>query len=77
MRLGVGGQAGQLVRVGQQLLHAPADHMACGLVAADEDEERLVDERVVVERVAVDLGVAEHPDQVVGGPAGRRSSKTG
>ncbi len=46
-----------------------ADHVARRLVAADEDEERLVDERVVVERVAVDLGVAQHADQVVGAAA--------
>ena len=56
--------------LGQQFLHAAADDVAGGLVAPDEDEQRLVDERVVVERVAVDLGVAEHADQVVGGARG-------
>jgi hypothetical protein len=40
------------------------------LVATDEDEEGLVDERGIVERVAVDLGLAQHPDQV-GAAAGR------
>ena len=55
-----------LVGVGEQLLHAAADHVAGRLVAADEDEQGLVDERVVIERVAVDLGVAQHADEVVG-----------
>ena len=71
----VGGQAGQLVGMGQQLLHAAADDVAGGLVAADEDEQGLVDERVVVERVAVDLGVAQDADEVVAccrSPGGRR-----
>ncbi len=54
-----------LVRVGQQLLHAPADDVAGRLVAADQDQQGLVDERLVVERVAVYLGMAEHADEVV------------
>ena len=40
--------------------------MARGLVAADEDQQRLGDDLVVVEPVAVDLGVHEHAHQVVG-----------
>ena len=54
-----------LVAVGEQLVGAAGDHVAGGLVAADEDEQRLVDERVVVEPVAVDLGVHEHAHEVV------------
>ena len=56
-----------LVRVQQQLLHAAADDVARRLVAADEDEQGLVEDVVVVEAVAVDLGVDEHAHQVVGG----------
>ena len=63
---GIGGQPRRLVGVGEQLLDAAADDVAGGLVAADEDQEGLVHERVVVERVAVDLGVAQHADEVVG-----------
>ena len=69
---------GQLVGVGQELLHAAADDVAGRLVAADEDEERLVDERGVVEGVAVDLGVAQHADEVVAVlPVALRSARTG
>ena len=50
----------------QQLLHAAADHVPCGLVAADEDQQRLVEHFVVGQPVAVDLGVHEHAHQVVG-----------
>ncbi len=67
---GVGGQAGQLLGPGQQLLHAAADDVARRLVAADEDEQGLVDERGVVERVAADLGLAQDADEV--GRAARR-----
>ena len=67
---GVGGELRRLVGVGEELLHAAADDMAGGLVAADQDEQRLVDERVVVERVTVDLGMAQHADEVVGVAAG-------
>ena len=50
----------------QQLLDAAADHVARRLVAADEEQQRLEDDLVVVEAVAVDLGVHEHADEVVG-----------
>ena len=62
---GVSGQLRHLVGVGEELLHAAADDMAGRLVAPDQDEQRLVDERPVVQRVAVDLGVAQHADEVV------------
>ena len=55
-----------LVGVQQQLLHAAADHVARRLVAADEDQQRLVQHVVGCEAVAVDLGVHEHAHQVVG-----------
>ena len=55
-----------LVGVQQQLLHAAADDVAGRLVAADEDEQRLVQHVVGVEAVAVDLGVHEHAHEVVG-----------
>ena len=40
------------------------DHVAGGLVAADEDEQRLLHDRLVVEPLAVDLGVAQQADEV-------------
>ena len=55
-----------LVGVQQQLLHAAADDVARGLVAADEDQQRLVQHVVGLEPVAVDLGVHEHAHEVVG-----------
>ena len=50
----------------QQLLHAAADDVARRLVAADEDQQRLVQHVVGAEAVAVDLGVHEHAHEVVG-----------
>ena len=55
-----------LVGVQQQLLHAAADDVARRLVAADEDQQRLVQHVVGAEPVAVDLGVHEHAHEVVG-----------
>ena len=61
----------------QQLLHAAARHVARRLVAAEEQQQRLEHELVVVEAVAVDLGVHEHAHEIVGrGPrAGPRSGR--
>ena len=59
-----------LVGVREQLLDAAGDHVAGGLVAADEDEQGLLDERVFIERMAVDLGVDQDADEVVGGSGG-------
>ncbi len=56
----------------QQLEHAAGQHVAGGLVAADQDQQRLVHEAVQVQPVAVDLGVDEDAHEVVAGlvPAG-------
>ena len=43
----------------------PLMHVAGGLVAADEDEQRFLQQRVVVEPLAVDLGVHEDAHQIV------------
>ena len=50
------------------------DHVAGGLVAADEDEQRLLHDVVGGQALAVDLGVDEDAHQVVGGlrPGARR-----
>ena len=56
-----------MVGIQQELLHAAADHVARRLVAADEDQQRLVQHVVGLEPVAVDLGVHEHAHEVVGG----------
>ncbi len=64
--LALGGQERELVGVGEQLVHAAADDVAGGLVTADEDQERLVDDRGLVEPVPVDLGVDQGADEVVG-----------
>ncbi len=53
--------------VGQELPGPAGDDVAGGLVAADQDQQRLVHQRVVVEPVAVDLGVAQHAHEVVSG----------
>ena len=46
-----------------------ADHVARRLVPADEQEQGLVDQGVVVEPVTVDLPLDEHAEEVVGGEA--------
>jgi hypothetical protein len=53
--------------VAEQLVHALGDDVAGGLVAADEDQQRLRDDLVVGHAVAVDLGLHEHAHQVVRG----------
>ena len=58
----------------EQLLHATARHVARRLVAAEQEQQQLEDELVVVEAVAVDLGVHEHADEVVGRVRARRSA---
>ena len=58
-------QTPQLVRVLQQRVHAAADHVARRLVAADEDQQRLLQQRIVVEPLAVDLGMHERAHQIV------------
>jgi hypothetical protein len=40
--------------------------VATGLVPTDEDEETFHDDRLVVEALPIDLGVAQHADQVIG-----------
>ena len=55
----------ELVRVAQQLCHSPAYDVPGRLVPTDEDQQRLVDEGVLVEAVSVDLGVHQRPDQIV------------
>ncbi len=52
--------------LGQQLVHAATDHMAGGLVAADEDQQRLDHDLFVIEPVAVDLRGREHGHEIVG-----------
>jgi hypothetical protein len=63
----VGHQGLPLVGVDDHLEHAARQHVAGGLVATDQDQQRLVDEAVVVEAVAVDLGVDEGAHEVVAG----------
>ena len=53
-----------LVGVREQRELPAGDHVPGGLVAADEDEQGLLDDRLVVEPLAVDLGVAEQADEV-------------
>ena len=67
----VGRQRRQLVGPFEQGQHAAAQHVARRLVAADQDQERLVHDGLVVEAVAVDLGLAQLGDEVVArvGPA--------
>src|SRR4029450_8415017 len=55
--LGGGGQGAELVGVAQQRVHAAADHVAGRFVAADEDEQRFLQQRVVIQARAVDAGV--------------------
>ena len=75
-RSALGGQLVELVGMGEQLVHAAADDVAGRLVAADQDQQRLVDEGRLVEPVAVDLGVDQRADQVVGLVVPRRCSAT-
>ena len=49
----------------EQRQHAVGHHVAARLVAADQDEQALLDDRLVVESLAVDLRVAEDADEVV------------
>ena len=63
----VGAELLPLVGVGEQLVHAAGDDVARRLVAADEDQQRLVDQLSRRRAVAVDLGVHEHAHQVVAG----------
>ena len=56
----------ELVGMAQELEHATADHVTGSLVASDQDQQRLVDDRRLVQSVAVDFGVDQRPDQVVG-----------
>jgi len=67
------GEGARLVGVGEQLLHATGEHVAGGLVPADQDEEGLVEDGIVVETVAVDLGVVSNPIRSDSSPVRRRS----
>ena len=51
-------------------------HVAARLVAADEDQQALLDDRLVVELFAVDLGLAQDADEVVLRGCARRSAIT-
>ena len=55
----------ELVGMVEQRQHAVGHHVPARLVAADEDQQALLDDRLVVEALAVDLGVAEDADEVV------------
>src|SRR5581483_7361897 len=55
----VGDQRLPPLALAQQLVRTARDHVARGLVAADEDQERLHHDLGVVEAVAVDLGGGE------------------
>ena len=50
-----------------ECLHAAAYDVAGGLVPTDEDEKRLVHERVVIEPLSVDLSLHQGSQEVVGG----------
>src|SRR5690606_15537433 len=63
----VGGEGRALVGVPEQLPHPAGDDVPGRLVPADEDEQRLLEEGVVVEPLAVDGGVGEGADEVVAG----------
>ena len=54
---GVGGERRPLVGLLEQGEHAAADDVAGRLVAADQQQQRLVHDRLVVEAVPVDLGL--------------------
>ena len=56
-----------LLGVLDQLQHAAAEHVPGRLVAADQDEQHLLDDRLVVEAHTVDLGLAQGRDHVVAG----------
>jgi hypothetical protein len=64
---GIGLEAGQLLRVGQQREDAAGDQVDRRDVAGEEEDEDHRQELVLVEPVAVLLGVDELADQVVGG----------
>ena len=57
-----------LLRAGvqQELLHPAARHVAGGLVATHEEQERFEDDLVLVEAITVDLGVHEDTHEIVG-----------
>ena len=54
-----------LLGVRQELVGAAAHDVTGGLVAADQDQERLEHELLVVQSFAVDLGVDERADDVL------------
>ncbi|CAB4593668.1 unannotated protein [freshwater metagenome] len=39
--------------------------MATGLVASDEDEKRLADDRLIIETVAIDFRIYEGADEII------------
>ena len=55
----------ELVRIAQELGHAAAYDMPGRLVPTDQDQQGLVDQRVLVEPVPFDLGMNEGPDEIV------------
>ena len=55
-----------LARVRQELFHPATRDVTGGLVASDEQQQRLEHDLVLVEAVTVDLRVHEHADEVVG-----------
>ena len=56
-----------LIGVLDQLEHPAAEHVPGRLVTADEDQQHLLDDRLVIEALAVDLGLAQRRDHVVPG----------
>ena len=54
----------------------PLMHVPRRLVAADQDQQRLHQQLLVVELLAVDLGVDQDADQVLARAAPRRSART-
>ncbi len=54
-----------LARVEDQLLESAGDDVARRLVAADQDQQALLQELLVVESLAVDLAVDQQRDQIV------------
>ena len=63
----IAGQPPMLVAVAQQLLGAAGQRVTGGLVAADQQQQRLGDDLVILELGALDLRVHQDADQVVGG----------
>jgi hypothetical protein len=62
---GVRGELPALVGIPEQRLHAAGDHVARRLVAADEDEQPLLQDVLVGELLAVDLRMDERRHHVV------------